>query len=385
MRTAGPRVLTLFLGAGAAAAASLPAHAGFPDAEEHEGSYLFRYFTDSQNVHVSSHLGSYDIALASGPKLWLQWNHERLLVKAIGAPPGSQEAVDAITTASRPISAKNGAFDDYTKARNEFQGGMAHRGVDVGYYVSTESDYFAQQVKGRVSRDFFKENTTVSAGGSYGWDRIDTLGDDDTAPANDERTNTHWDLVLTQVLATTTIVRLGGELNIVRGLQHNPYRNVYAVGGHVPERHPEDRHRRDFFVSLNQYIMNRSSVSLDYRYYTDDWGIDSQTIGAKLNQYVTEDVVVRYRYRYYDQTGADFYRPEYESAEGIDGFRTADYRLRPFTAHLFGSRVEVALAAFSPTSRLLDRIQLALNYERYFNDQNFSANVFEGGFVYRFE
>ena len=49
------------------------------------------------------------------------------------------------------------------------------------------------------------------------------------------------------------------------------------------------------FARVSQYINNRSSVKVDYRYYTDNWGIDSHTIGSNLSQYITDDVVVRYR------------------------------------------------------------------------------------------
>ena len=362
-----------------------PAQGGLEDigVDEQEASYLFRFFSDADDVHVSSHYGFYDLTTENGAKVSLHFNRERVVVPAVGAPPGSEEAVDAITTASRPIAGGD-AFDDFIKVRNEVQAGVDYKNVGIGYYVSHESDYFAQQVRGSLRKGFANDNTTVSLGASYGWDAIEPLADDDSATLDDHQNTVHGNVGLTQLLSPTTVVRFGAELTKVTGLQHNPYRNVYAGGGPQPELHPDERLRRDVFVKLNQYLANRSSVKLLYRYYQDDWDVNSHTLGVRLNQYVTRNIVVRYRYRYYDQTAASFFRPEYESTEGIDGYRTGDYRLQPLTSHLFGTRLELGLQALSPQPALLRRVTFAINYERYFNNTNFSANVFESGLIYEF-
>src|SRR6185295_8531489 len=118
------------------------------------------------------------------------------------------------------------------------------------------------------------------------------------------------------------------------GLQHNPYRNVYAGGSIVPERHPERRQREDAFVKVNQYLPNRSSLKGSYRFYIDDWGINSHELGGKLSQYITQGFFAHYEYRYYTQTAADFYRDEYASVSGIDGYRSGDYRMNALSSHL---------------------------------------------------
>jgi hypothetical protein len=195
---------------------------------------------------------------------------------AVTAPAGSPEAVDAITSASRPISGAD-AYDDFTKVRNEVRASLDRGPARLGYYVSTESDYFAQQVDGEWTQSLAQDNTYVSGRASYGWDRITPLADSDTATPEDHRDTIHGSLALTQLLTATTVVRVGGELARVLGIQHSPYRNVYAGVGPVPERHPSERNRRDLFVRLQRYFRNRSSVQLDYRYYTDDWGVRSHT------------------------------------------------------------------------------------------------------------
>jgi hypothetical protein len=177
---------------------------------------------------------------------------------------------------------------------------------------------------------------------------------------------------------------VGAEFNQVEGLQHNPYRNVYAGGTNVPERHPESRLRRDAFVKINQYLRNRSSLKFGYRLYNDDWGITSHEISSKLSQYVTPAVSARYEYRYYTQTAATFYRDEYLSVNGIDGYRSGDYRMAELASHLFGMALNVDLDSITGAHPTLGRMELWFNYQRYFNSNNYSANILETGLDFRF-
>jgi hypothetical protein len=180
------------------------------------------------------------------------------------------------------------------------------------------------------------------------------------------------------------VLRLGVELTQVSGLQHDPYRNVYVAGANVPEKHPNERSRHDAFLGVNQYFSNRSSVSVEYRLYEDDWGVSSHTVGVKLNQYVTDAFTVRYRYRYYGQAAADFYRDEYTEVGGVGGYQTNDYRLGDFGAHLFGGRVLWRPWPMIGGPGFMTGAEVMFSYERYFNSNNFSANIIETGLLIAF-
>jgi hypothetical protein len=355
-----------------------PARAGVPETTV---SYLLHYFSDVDGVDVYSHHGATGVQM-NEVNLSIDWAHDVVVFPATEAPAGSQEAVDAITTASRPIAQSADAFEDFVKLRDEMEATASYRNYEAGYYFSKESDYFAQMVFGGASRGFQDDNLTLSTGASYGWDDIKPLEDEDTAGIPDYRRTVHWNLVATQVVTPTTVIRLGGEFNQVTGLQHNPYRNVYVAGTNVPEQHPKNRARWDTFLRVSQYITNRSSVKIDYRYYSDDWGVSSHTLGGRLNQYITDNVIVAYRYRYYTQSSAYFYQDTYTQPGGVDGFRTGDYRLGDFGAHLFGG--EILWAPNGGSIGFLTGAQLVLSYERYFNSNNFSASVYETGLRIRF-
>jgi len=343
---------------------------------------LFRYFADSDHVGVKSYMADYNMTLPSQVGLMFHWNTEQVTIPAIHAPVGSQEAVDAITTASRPIAGD--AFEDFVKVRNEFQGGLTRGPAELDYYVSNEADYLAQQVAGHYDLELMNQQLNLSFGSSYGWDDIEPLADDDTQTAASTKTTLHMNTVATQVISPTTMLRYGVEYYVVEGLQHNPYRNVYAGGTNVPERHPDHRERRDAFVKLNRYFDNRSSVRLSYRLYNDDWGIVSHELSSKLSQYVTQGMFVRYQYRYYTQTPARFYREEYLTTNGVDGYLSGDYRVGPLAAHLFGLSFNFDLGTLASTTPFLGHSALVIGYERYFNSNNYSADILETGLDFRF-
>ena len=346
-------------------------------------SSLLRTFTDSDKVSVRSLSGDYQWPLQNQTAMTLHWNNERVVIPGISAPVGSAEAVDAVTTASRPIAGN--AYQDFIKVRNEMEGSLSRGPASVEYYLSTENDYLAQQVGAKYGFDFEDQQLNLAVGTSYGWDDIQPLADDDTQTAAARRTTMHWDAVGTRILSPTTLLRVGLEYNVVTGLQHNPYRNVYAGGTRVPERHPESRQRRDSYVKLNQYFANRSSLKFNYRFYNDDWGITSHEVGTKLSQYLTRGISARYEYRYYTQTAADFFRSEYSSVDGIEGYRSGDYRMDELASHLFSASLNYDLDGLATRHPLLGRMAVWLAYERYVNSNNYSANILETGLDFRFQ
>src|SRR6185503_6128388 len=132
------------------------------------------------------------------------FNNEQVRIPGVSAPVGSADAVDAITTASRPISGN--AYEDFVKVRNEVQGVMTRGHTAVDYYLSSESDYLGQQVGARFDRDLMNDQLNLSLGTSVGWDAIRPVADDDTDTGPAHKTTLHWNAVATQVMSPSTMV-----------------------------------------------------------------------------------------------------------------------------------------------------------------------------------
>ena len=350
--------------------------------QDQQADSWLQVFNGSDKVSVRSLINSLSLSLPKGNVLSLQWNNEMVDIPAVSAPAGSAAAIDAITTASRPISGN--AYEDFTKTRNEVTGELTVKRSVMTYYISKETDYLGQQVGVKHDIDLEDRLLNVELGASYGWDDIQPLADDDSNAGPASKTTMHVSVVGTRVLAPTRMLRMGLEYNVVSGLQHNPYRNVYAGGTNVPERHPDQRQRRDVFVDLNQYMANRSSVKLAYRLYDDSWGILSHEVSTELNQYVTHGIYASWNYRYYKQGAADFWREEYATTSGVNGYLTGDYRMSPLSSNLFGFGLNLDLANMGSESAALRRMGVRLDYERYFNSLNYSANFLTTKLVFRF-
>jgi hypothetical protein len=381
-RVNGKRLNTLlaraFAVSGCLGLAAAPAIA-LPNPDDETAGCLVHFFSDVNGVDVVSTYIDYGLATRPGFKASLLWSHDIVIIPAIDAPRGSAEAADAITTASRPITNADEAFEDYIKTRDALQGTVDYKDVQAGYYVSSESDYFAQMVTFGWDRDVDQDNLNLAAGLSYGWDRIEPLADGGGTDAPATRRTLHGSLAATRILDPRTTVRLGVEFDRVTGQQHDPYRNVYAGGTIVTERHPDERLRRDVFLRASRWLGNRSSLKADIRLYNDDWDVTSSTWGLRLSQYVTDELVIGYRYRFYTQANSWFYSDAYAQADGIDGYRTGDYRMGEFGAHLFGGRVTWTPRSLTRRWRALHDVEIVLGFERYFNSTNFTASIYETG------
>ena len=69
---------------------------------------------------------------------------------------------------------------------------------------------------------------------------------------------------------------------------------------------------------------------------------------------------------------------------GVGGYLTGDYRLGPLSSHLMGVTLGFDLAQLAASVPALRRFNLSLDYERYFNSNNYSADIVETGIDFRF-
>ena len=90
---------------------------------------LVHYFADVNGVDVMTTYVDYGFSPRAGVDASLEWSHDMVTIPAIEAPRGSAEAVDAITTASRPIGDADQPYQDYVKTRDALQGAVSYRSV----------------------------------------------------------------------------------------------------------------------------------------------------------------------------------------------------------------------------------------------------------------
>ena len=124
-----------------------------------------------------------------------------------------------------------------------------------------------------------------------------------------------------------------------------------------------------------------ASLIGSYRYYFDDWAVHSHTAELRMNKYIFRNLILGFNYRYYTQTGSYFWTEQYRGEHFLStAFRTADYKLKPFTSNNVGFSLRFlfrGLADSSPDFEFLRNSGIELTYFRYFNDLDFSADMFQ--------
>lgn len=220
------------------------------------------------------------------------------------------------------------------------------------FSISTEDDYDSVGVSAKDSVDFDKRNTTVTYGASYNHDNIQLLsGSEETKDVGDLLLGVAR--VLNERTSGKAIVTVGAE----SGFLNDQYKSVELNGLVTAENRPGDRMNMTFLLSLLRYVdAAKAGLETTYRYYSDDFGIDSHMVELVWNQELGKAVVVSPLIRYYYQSEADFYAVRFS---GSPEFYTSDYRLSELVSTSYGLKVQW---------KVNDRLTTDLAYERYTED-----------------
>ena len=131
-----------------------------------------------------------------------------------------------------------------------------------------------------------------------------------------------------------------------QGLLSTPYQRVYFADkpdsfinefqlADDIERLPDTRFKLPVGARLNYYINQWLVMRTYYRFYNDNWGITAHTANIELPIKLNGRFTVYPMYRYYTQTAADYFAP-YEKQLSTAQYYTSDYDLSAFDAHQYG-------------------------------------------------
>ncbi|NVJ59015.1 MAG: DUF3570 domain-containing protein [Gammaproteobacteria bacterium] len=236
-----------------------------------------------------------------------------------------------------------------------------------GVHFSKEYDYLSLALNGSLAWDLNQKNSTFSAGLSYASDTYEPVGgipdplssmvidlgqfptDQDFQDAfdatridsSDDRQTTDILLGWTQVINRSTIMQFNYSYSNVSGYLNDPFKVISLVdnGGiatdHIYENRPDSRTKHSFYWQTKHHF-DESIMDVSVRYFTDDWGIKSQTVEYKHLFYIGDSSFIEPQFRYYSQTAADFYQPYLLDSAAVPEFASADIRLGEFTGVTLG-------------------------------------------------
>ena len=208
----------------------------------------------------------------------------------------------------------------------------------LSYTRSDEDDYESDALALNASFNDASGLTTYSAAISASNDELEpTQGAVPTNTLGDSRDSRSAWVGVSRIISRRAILRFGLGYTYRDGFLTDPYK--------FNDRRPDQRQEwtlsggyRQFFVAAN------AALHVDYRYFDDDWGVESHTIDVAWQQNVGEHTLVTPFLRYYSQQEADFFSNQ---VDVNDRYIADDYRLSSFGAISGGLRLRHELGKWT--------------------------------------
>ncbi len=120
------------------------------------------------------------------------------------------------------------------------------------------------------------------------------------------------------------------------GLLSLPFHRVYFSDNSVhQEKLPDNRFKLPLGFRANYFLGDRFIIRTYYRYYTDNWGINSHTFNIETPVKLSPFVSLSPFYRYYTQTAVKYFGA-YQTHSESNEFYTSNYDLSKFNSQFFG-------------------------------------------------
>lgn len=254
---------------------------------------------------------------------------------------------------NQPMQVMSGATieDDRTdilaKVRHHYDQSAAS--LSVGY--SEEQDYRAFNLSVEGEWDLESKQRTVTLGLGFSDDELEpTEGRSARFPtriASASKDSITGFVGVTQIIDAQTTIQSTVSYTIHDGFLSDPYKEAFVAGTRVQDNRPGGREQLTLLNRIRRFFPKwRGALHADYRFFADDWEIDSHTFELGWHQILPHQWVVAPSVRYYTQSQAFFYAPFYNVARN-DGFASSDYRLSPYGAVSFRLKARKSIGTWS--------------------------------------
>lgn len=390
--------------------------------ETTEVDFLMSYYTqEGSNAAVSGGLGTEELTdIAPTIIVSMPLNDDDVLTVDFG--------ISAYTSASssniNPLDS-NGPADPFVASSGassgdvwgNLTGSYTHSSDDrndiwsAKVSVSTEYDYFSFGFGGSYSKLFNERNTELSLNANVfidSWSLIYPIelrgidlsnysvsGNVNYNPAfvpldSKGRNSYSLGFGFSQILSKRMQGSIAVDLVQQQGQLSTPFQRVYFSdfedtfidNFHLAddiERLPDTRLKVAIGGRLNYYINELFVIRTQYRYYFDDWGINSHTASIEVPVKVSDKFTVYPSYRFYNQTAADYFAP-YNQHLSTSEFYTSDYDLSEFTANQFGFGITYTDIFTKFRIWRFGLKSIDLKFDQYERDSGLKYSLISGGF-----
>ncbi|HIP52308.1 MAG TPA: DUF3570 domain-containing protein [Campylobacterales bacterium] len=225
-------------------------------------------------------------------------------------------------------------------------------------------------------------NRSINVGVSYAYNEILSYDYDDTgsgASQKETATSINVQAGISQILSKDSAMKAELFSIIDDGYLSNPHTTVVRGYNTQNQRldgdtRPDKRLAYGVNLKYNTLITDDLVYKANYRFYTDDWNIDSHTIDNDLYYELNKDLIVGAGLRYYTQSEADFYN-ESKDFFTTQTYASSDERLSSFDAITYKASVDY---------KITDAFSYNLGAEFYTQSTGLDATFFTTGLKYRY-
>lgn len=250
----------------------------------------------------------------------------------------------------RVVQVMSGASIDETRVDVQGTLGVEFAGLpwNLALGISNENDYRA--INGGIETEYTptEANYTLSGGIGYSYDKLDPTRGLSSPTVIDEADKDSLSLYggASWIIDAQTVLQTTLSYGLHDGYLSDPYKASWITSrtNYVADSRPGERNQIALSARLRHYIGSLgAALHADYRYYTDDWEIESHTLELAWNQVIGDSLRITPSIRWYSQSQAEFYAPYYENVRA-DGYASSDYRLSPYGAIALRLDVRKAIA-----------------------------------------
>ena len=203
--------------------------------------------------------------------------------------------------------------------------------------------------------------------------RTVTNGRDDRNYGSASRKTFDGTLSYSQIINQRLQVMLIGDVVQQKGYLSLPFHRVYYADGSVHQENlPDTRSKLPIGFRANYFAGDKIIIRSYYRFYTDNWGIRSNTAELEIPIKITPFFSVSPFYRYYDQTASKYFAP-YEVHTAADQYHTSNYDMSKFNSNFIGAGFRMA-----PPKGVFNNkhwSMLEIRYGHYMRTTDLNANI----------
>ncbi len=395
--------------------------------ETTEVDFLWSYYSqDGDNAAVSGGRGTEELTDATGTIIVsIPLNDDDVLTIDAGVSAytsASSSNVDPFDKRSNadPFVASSGASQSDTWVN--LTGNYSHSSDDrndiwsAKFSVSSEYDYFSLGFGGSYTKLFNEKNTEASINANVYLDKWTTIYPFELRPFGENGIgffrpeeitgNTNYNpnfseldqtnrnsyslgLGLSQILHKNVQGLISFDIINQQGLLSTPFQRVYfsdvddsfienfQLADDI-ERLPDGRLKFALGGRLNWYLNEIIALRTYYRYYFDDWGINSHTANLEVSVKLGDKFTLYPSYRFYNQTEADYFAP-YETHVSTEKYYTSDYDLSEYSANQYGLGISYTDIFTKLHISKFGLKSIHLKFYQYDRDTTFSSSIITAG------